>query len=354
MDAPNPYVGIYASMAVSLQEASAHQREWAARSRLQRTAYVASTAPALLPSEFNANCRVSDPSTLHTNQISAQLERRCTVCESRSVIVRCHSCARFEPSGLGYYCMRCFGARHPAHRAEHYYVPTGYGDELEIEMHKREACAAQAKFVKDLRNVVTTLTPARDALRLMDNDDRAADLVMAAHHRSHELEGQLVRLQRALHPPALQRVSKGQTIREPTDFSSLPTLAFQAAEKGRPSIFSFAIWDFPPEQAAARLLQRLWRRFSARTRLSQIVAERFQKILDAESGYYYFVDLRTMETSWEPPRVLWRLLCDASCSESSKTLGINKKAAVARAAKHILTPRAYELKFGHINYDQPV
>lgn len=347
--ATNPYVALYASMAASLQEASARQRETTAQSGPQPAAHLA-PAPALQPSEFYAQGRSSNPGTLPPKSISTTLERRCSLCESWAIIVRCHSCARFEPSGLAYYCMRCFGLRHPKHRAAHHYEPAGYGDKAEMEQHKREACAAQAKVVNDIRSVVATLTPARDALWSMDEDDRADDLVKAAHSRSHELEGQLVRLQRALRAPALQCVSKGRANSVPTDFR-LPPLALPSTEAHLPG---FAVWELSPEQAAAALLQRLWRRFSARRRLSQIVTERFQKILDAESGYYYFVNLRSMETSWEPPRVLWRRQCDASCIDSGETLQINERAAVARAAMHILTPRAYELKFGHVTYGQPV
>lgn len=45
------------------------------------------------------------------------------LCEGDVATVKCISCILYDPRNLGYYCDRCFHAKHPWYRATHKFVP---------------------------------------------------------------------------------------------------------------------------------------------------------------------------------------------------------------------------------------
>jgi hypothetical protein len=59
------------------------------------------------------------------------------------------------------------------------------------------------------------------------------------------------------------------------------------------------------EQAAVRL-QGLFRARRARRQLAEAVEQRYKRALDPETGKFYFVNVKTMEVSWEPPALAIR------------------------------------------------
>lgn len=80
----------------------------------------------------------------------------------------------------------------------------------------------------------------------------------------------------------------------------------------------------PSVLRTAILLQRAWRSFRARRR----AIRRFQKCVDEDSGLFYFYDLQTKKSTWEPPTTLWQTRDEMS-----------------RAADLLLTPRSHAIAF---------
>ena len=54
-------------------------------------------------------------------------------------------------------------------------------------------------------------------------------------------------------------------------------------------------------EAATRMVQRAWRSHKARERVRAIVFQTFEKVYDESSGYYYYLNKKTGESSWEDP-----------------------------------------------------
>lgn len=325
-----PYFALYASMEASLQEASSPndltRTPWRRRGDASKT----KSAVSLPLTEFYLESRFfAGP------RAATHVEPRCALCESTLCTIRCHSCARYEPSGGGYYCAACFTIRHPPHRAPHAWGPAAHGEDLNDAARRRQARVELDQLGDDITKLAAALKRPSDALRHLDEDYRADDMIKAAHRKHQDLAVHVTRLQRALRAPALVRVTDGPpSTRLPTH--KLPPLI------ARDDLFSFTSWELNPEHAAAALFQRTWRRYCARCRLAALVAQRYHKLLDDETGCYYFLDLRTMTSSWEPPGVLWH--------RSSHR--VPPSADLTRAAALILTPRSHERRFGPVDHGE--
>jgi hypothetical protein len=65
------------------------------------------------------------------------LRQICTcrfLCQGDRALIKCLSCALYDPSGVSYYCTNCFNARHPWHRVKHIYTSIHQDELISINM----------------------------------------------------------------------------------------------------------------------------------------------------------------------------------------------------------------------------
>lgn len=304
-------------------------------------------------------------------------------------VIRCLSCAKFDPRRRGHYCARCFKARHPGHRAQHSWVPIKESEHLERQLRYRNALAERKVFGDEISSVVTDLNRGTATLARMKSDTDATNLLRDVDTRVHDVNVRVARLRRALRAPALQPlgnplqsslVTKGlmalfkskqksratdpryrKSTDDPSEFAenrsrddralALPPLtppapSSRGASRKKPRDFAqLAMWEVVPEHAAASLFARAFRKHKARVELGRAVRARFMKVYDANTGFYYFVDSRTRGVSWEPPKVLWNdERYRATASRDGVDPVVCKREAMARAAAKIMTPRSWAEK----------
>ena len=404
------YTAVFDSMESSLRDAV--RRELMTQDELatQRKREAQTRSKVHLPvSEFYAETRFYRGKGGQTGTMRRQIDDRlddeyaCSCgakCDGDVAVIRCLTCAKFDPGGRGHYCGACFRARHPGHRARHAWVEIRASEHLGRQLRYRNKLAEHQVFGDEIADVLTTMKKEASALRKMQADDATAKLVREVDAKVHDVNVRASRLRRALRAPALRPLSEisggplaeGNLVtkgllalykskqksstsdpryRKSTDDASLyaenrggvdrdhamgalalPPLtppktadsrSSTAQSKRRPRSFAqVAMWEVHPEHAAASLFARAYRKRCARRDLARAVQARFMKVYDANTGFYYFVDTRTRAVSWEPPKVLWN---DERYRVTSKRDGVDavvvKREAMARAAAKIMTPRSW-------------
>ena len=245
----------------------------------------------------------------------------CLACGSGVVFFKCESCAIFDRGG-GYYCKRCFPKRHPEHRSPHAWSQICESEDLRYALQFREGLAEGDALMEDAKRARDSLERPTQAIRTMNRDYKAHDMIKRAVRTDLELSKRLTSMRCAL--------NGGLGLDDDDDDDVALVIRKGERKKQTP----LALWALGPDHAAAALLQRNWR---AHRRSSQNKTKNlqmlYQKHVDDDSGYYYFVNLMTNDVSWEPPHQLWADTKD-------------QRAAMHRAANLILTPRSYDATYG--------
>lgn len=122
------------------------------------------------------------------------LRQLCTcryLCHGAKAVIKCLSCALYEPSGISYYCTMCFNARHPWHRVTHIYTSI-YQDELiGINMKlQREQIESDRYMVEGNRLMEKVVKGITDAEKVADDTAVEASMLHIGR-RIHHIEDRL-------------------------------------------------------------------------------------------------------------------------------------------------------------------
>ncbi|KAJ1445971.1 hypothetical protein M885DRAFT_625682 [Pelagophyceae sp. CCMP2097] len=354
--ATNLMTDLYSSMDASLREAVSKDR--AASSDAGSAVSLGPPRQKLPKADFYQDSRFFhgtggvEARYRATVQADSEADLRCLYCitAARHATIRCVSCATYDPGLRGHYCDECFKSRHPSFRAEHVHVRLKHAEEVRA-LRAREARTKLQSHGDDISKVMTSLSCVKKTLQVMKTDPTGDDLVKDVHRKARDAAVQLARLRRALRAPRLeptQKTSMADSVRKSmlTAYRPSDTLPSLDGPKALKQWSKMAMWEADPQHAAASLFQQAWRVRAARSAVDKIAAQQTMKVFDAASGFYYFVDAASRETSWEPPGLLWR---DGEYRAAAATGDATAKPeAMARAAAKLLSPRAHAQAFDNV------
>jgi hypothetical protein len=106
----------------------------------------------------------------------------------------------------------------------------------------------------------------------------------------------------------------------------------------------------PQEIESAVLIQGLYRTRHARRRIHQMVQKCFEKKKDRDSGYYYYLNVQSGESSWEKPLVLGQGDIHTPRTAHKHELWDEEKQTIKDRRQQEHEERAVIMKEDHLNY----
>jgi len=241
-------------------------------------------------------------------------ERLCTskvCCAGDPAVIKCHSCVKFDSTGKGWYCQRCFDKHHPWYRDKHQYCSIEEDDDMQYDLVKQNYQAECDRVLKGIGSLIDGVKTNIKSCENMATDFRPDDLmkesaqtIETATRRvwemKHFVRGQLLASGEDRRVRNLEMDDEIKTLKETIPYRTRGGMTPYARrlhgdgarQPKRRSSLAMGKSDLMSEETAAIIIQTRVRRALAKNEILARVAMNYQKVWNWKYMRYYYVNLR--------------------------------------------------------------
>lgn len=120
------------------------------------------------------------------------------VCFGAKAVMKCLNCSVFDPLGLGYYCEKCFEAKHPWYRVTHIVAPIYRNEDIRQSIQKQEAKLQADRRRIESYQLIDKIQHNQYKLTLVADDIQVDTSLRHAARKSVNLEVKIYQIRRKL------------------------------------------------------------------------------------------------------------------------------------------------------------
>jgi len=213
-------------------------------------------------------------STFATQLPPPVLPKRCScqyLCTGAKAVVKCLSCAMYDPKRVGFFCKLCYDARHPWYRVDHVYIDISLDESIDYAIKVAHRRAEMIRFERDGTDLLGKVKALGPVMAYVADDFKVESQLKTAGHTATKLETRINAFRRSLRDD----VRKGGV--------KVP----------------------PNADEAAILLCKTFRGWAVRRSLSGHFLQRLRQIKHPTSGKNVYLDTKTNAVIENKP---WQLL----------------------------------------------
>lgn len=127
------------------------------------------------------------------------------LCSGGLAVIKCHSCAIYDPAGQSFFCAACFNIRHPWYRIPHVYTSIEKDESIEHTLKIAHRIAEAKRYEQEGADLLKSLFNEKNKLAVIADDEHLDNKVWNYGRRMLALEEHIRQLRRRIHEDTYQQ-----------------------------------------------------------------------------------------------------------------------------------------------------
>ena len=113
-------------------------------------------------------------------------------------MIKCLSCAMYDPKAVGFFCQLCYDARHPWYRMDHMSIDISLDESIEYTIKVAHRRAEMMRFERDGTDLLASVKTLAPVLDYVGDDLKVEHQLKTAGHTASKLETRIHEFRRSL------------------------------------------------------------------------------------------------------------------------------------------------------------